>query len=314
VDWLQKMWGIDVRRLPCLLLLVAVHISNINIVQVQAQGELTVFAAASLTDAFEAIADAFEAANPGTSVLFNFGGSSTLATQLVQGAPTDVFASANNNQMQVVVDGGRIAGSPGTFAKNRLVLIVPADNPADIQSLQDLATSGIKLILAAPEVPVRVYTDTMLEQMAHDPAYGADYRAAVLANLVSEEPNVRQVSAKVALGEADAGVVYLSDVTPDIADAVIALPVPDEFNTIVTYPIALTNDTNQSELAQRFVDYVLSDAGQDILVEWGFVSVRVSPPQGAAVQPYQEQILRYSLFLLHLTLQHWQASCGSACP
>jgi molybdate transport system substrate-binding protein len=242
---------------------------------VQAQTELTVFAAASLTDAFEAIADAFEAANPGVEILFNFGSSSTLATQLAQGAPADVFASANDAQMAIAVDSGRIAGTPDTFAQNRLVLIVPASNPADIQSLHDLANPGINLILAAPEVPVRTYTDTMLERMAADSAYGEDYRAAVLANRVSEEPNVRQVTAKVALGEADAGVVYLSDVTPDIADDVIALPIPDEFNTIATYPIAITNDSTQPELAQQFVDFVLADAGQNILVEWGFVSIRV---------------------------------------
>jgi DMSO/TMAO reductase YedYZ molybdopterin-dependent catalytic subunit len=111
--------------------------------------------------------------------------------------------------------------------------------------------------------------------MANDPAYGEDYRSAVLGNVVSEEPNVRLVSAKVALGEADAGVVYLSDVTPDIADDVIALPIPDVFNTIATYPIAWISDSDQPELAQRFVDFVLSDAGQDILVEWNFISVRI---------------------------------------
>ena len=178
--------------------------------------------------------------------------------------------------MQVAADGGRIGGTPVTFAKNRLILIVPVNNPANIQSLDDLANPGINLILAAPEVPVRAYTDTMLEKMASDVAFGEGYRDAVLANLVSEEPNVRQVSAKVALGEADAGIVYASDVTPDIADDVIALPIPDEFNTIASYPIALTNDTAQPELAQQFVDFVLSSAGQDILVTWGFVSIQAT--------------------------------------
>ncbi|MCC6613669.1 MAG: molybdate ABC transporter substrate-binding protein [Anaerolineae bacterium] len=263
------------KRRLMLLLVVVLLLGSVSAVMAQDQGELTVFAAASLTDAYESIADAFEAANPGVSILYNFGGSSTLATQLVQGAPADVFASANNAQMAVAQEGGRIAGAPRTFAKNRLVLIVPASNPANILSLRDLANPGINLILAAPDVPVRSYTDTMLERMAADPAYGPDYRDAVLANLVSEEPNVRQVSAKVALGEADAGVVYLSDVTPDIAADVLALPIPDAFNTIATYPIAVTDDSALPELAQRYVDFILSDAGQDILVEWGFVSVRI---------------------------------------
>lgn len=251
------------------------------------EGELVVFAAASLTDAYEAIADAFERAYPAVSVLFNFGGSSTLATQLLQGAPADVFASANVRQMNVVVEGERIIGEPQVFARNRLVLIVPANNSAGIESLDDLSNPGINLILAAPEVPVRVYTDTMLSLMAEDPAYGEDYQVAVLENLVSEEPNVRQVSAKVALGEADAGIVYLSDVTPDIADDVIAFLIPDEFNTIATYPIAAVEDANQPELAQRFIDFVLSDAGQDILVEWGFVSIR-EPDPSATEEPTRE--------------------------
>ena len=245
---------------------------------VQAQQTLAVFAAASLTDAFNEIATTFEAENPGVDVVFNFGGSSALATQLVEGAPGDVFASANNSQMNVAREGDRIGSTPRTFVKNRLVLIVPADNPANINSLRDLANPGILLVLAAPAVPVRDYTDTMLERLAADPGYGEEYRSAVMANLVSEEDNVRQVSAKVALGEADAGIVYRSDVTPDIADQVIAIPIPDSLNTIATYPIAITNDPTDPELAQAFVDYVLSDAGQEILAGWNFVSIREPGP------------------------------------
>jgi molybdate transport system substrate-binding protein len=233
---------------------------------------LTVFAAASLTDAFTEIGEAFEAEHSGTEVVFNFGGSSALATQLVEGgAPADIFASANNSQMNVALDGERIGGTPVTFVKNRLVLIVPADNPADIQSLRYLANEGVKLVVAAEEVPIREYTDTMLERLAADPSYGEDYRTAVLNNIVSEEENVRQVSAKVALGEADAGIVYRSDVTPDIADQILMLPVPDELNTIASYPIAVTNDSANPELAQAFIDFVLSEAGQAILIEWNFL-------------------------------------------
>jgi molybdate transport system substrate-binding protein len=138
--------------------------------------------------------------------------------------------------------------------KNRLVLIVPVDNPANIQSLHDLANEGVKLIVAAPDVPVRDYTNTMLDRLAADPGYGEAYRNAFMANIVSEEQNVRQVSAKIALGEGDAGIVYLSDVTPDIADQVIALPIPDSLNTIATYPIAVTNDSVNAELAQKFIN------------------------------------------------------------
>ncbi|RPJ35503.1 MAG: molybdate ABC transporter substrate-binding protein, partial [Planctomycetaceae bacterium] len=165
----------------------------------RADETITVFAASSLTDAFEEIGAAFEAENPGVDVVFNFGSSSSLATQLAEGAPADVFASANPKQMQVAQDAGRITGSPRIFARNRLAVIVPADNPAGIESVTDLAKPGLLLVLAAPGIPVRDYTDTMLDQL------GEDMKSAVLANLVSEEDNVRQVVAKVALGEADAG-------------------------------------------------------------------------------------------------------------
>ncbi len=242
----------------------------------QAQGQtLLVFAAASLTNAFEEIGTAFEAQHSGIEVLFNFGGSSTLATQLSEGAPADVFASANSTQMHVAQEAGRIGSAPLIFARNRLVLIVPADNPASIQSLRDLALPGVALVVAAPGVPVRDYTDTMLAGLAADPGYGESYREAVLGNIVSEEDNVRQVAAKVALGEADAGIVYQSDVTPDIAADVLVLPIPDAVNTIATYPLATTSDSAVPDLAAEFISLVLSDAGQDILEGWGFISVRI---------------------------------------
>jgi molybdate transport system substrate-binding protein len=234
---------------------------------------LTVFAASSLTDAFNEIAADFKTANHNVNVVFNFGSSSTVATQLAEGAPADLFASANSKQMSVAIDAGRIAGKPVTFARNRLILIVPSDNPAKIQALRDLANPGIKLVLAAPNVPVRDYTNTMLDRLVADPGYGDDYKKAVLANVVSEEDNVRQVSAKVSLGEADAGFVYRSDVTPDISSKVIAIQIPDTLNTIAAYPIAATNDSANPELARAFIDEVLSEKGQAILVKWGFISV-----------------------------------------
>lgn len=234
---------------------------------------LTVFAAASLSDAFEEIALAFEAENPGVDVIFNFGGSSSLAAQLAEGAPADVFASANTAQMTAAQAAERIGSEPVEFVRNRLILIAPLENPANIQSLDDLANPGVLLVVAAPAVPVRTYTDAMLDLLAADPAYGDSYRAAVIANIVSEEDNVRQVAAKVALGEADAGIVYSSDVTPDIAEDVIAFEIPDEVNTLASYPIAITDDTPNPELAAAFVEYVLAEKGQAALVEWGFISI-----------------------------------------
>jgi len=241
----------------------------------QSNTTLTVFAASSLTNAFNDIKAAFEQANPGVTVAYSFGGSNTLATQLSQGAPADIFASANTAQMNVAITAKRIAGSTHTFAKNRLVLIVPANNPANITTLKDLAKPGIKLVLAAAGVPVRDYTNTMLDKLVQNPAYGADYKTAFLKNVVSEETDVRQVSAKVSLGEADAGFVYRSDVTPDIVSKVLIIQIPDTVNTIATYPIAATNNSANLDLAQKYIAYVLSDAGQQTLVKWNFISANI---------------------------------------
>ncbi len=227
--------------------------------------EITVFAAASLTDAFSELAEVYQAQNEGVQVIFNFAGSSQLATQLNEGIAADVFASANAAQMQAAVDGGRIAaGTENVFVSNRLTIVVPADNPAGINTLEDLAQPGVQLILAVAGVPVREYTDEVVGAMP------ADFQEQFYNNLVSEEDNVRQVAAKVALGEADAGVVYTSDVTPDIADKVQQIDIPDAQNVIATYPIAPLADAPQPELAQGFIDFVLSAEGQRILSRWGF--------------------------------------------
>jgi molybdate transport system substrate-binding protein len=236
---------------------------------------LTVFAASSLTDAFNEIKTTFEAANPGVTVAYSFGASNTLATQLSQGAPADIFASANAAQMNVAIQAKRIAGKPRTFAKNRLVLIVPADNPAKIATLKDIANPGVKLVIAVQGVPVRDYTNTMLDKLAQRADYGDDYKTAFLENVVSEEANVRQVSAKVSLGEADAGFVYRSDVTPDISGKVQIIQIPDTVNTIAAYPIAITDNTPNPELAQKYIDYLLSDEGQKTLVKWNFISAQL---------------------------------------
>lgn len=227
--------------------------------------EITVFAAASLTDAFSELAEVYQAQNEGVQVVFNFAGSSQLATQLNEGIAADVFASANAAQMQAAVDGGRIAaGTERVFVSNRLTIVVPADNPAGINALEDLAQPGVQLILAVEGVPVRQYTDEIVAAMP------ADFQEQFYNNLVSEEDNVRQVAAKVALGEADAGVVYTSDVTPDIADKVQQIDIPDAQNVIATYPIAPLADAPQPELAHGFIDFVLSAEGQRILSRWGF--------------------------------------------
>ena len=228
--------------------------------------ELTVFAASSLTEAFEEIATAFEAQH-GVRVLLSFGGSSTLATQIGQGAPADVFASADEDQMRVVVDEG-LTASALQFAGNRLVVITTEDS--NVTSLEGLADPGVQLVLAAPDVPVGNYAREALSKMNR--VYGADFSERVLANLVSEEPNARQVALKVELGEADAAIVYATDVA--VTERVRTLAIPDDLNVSATYLIAALLGGAQPERARAFVDFVLSDEGQAILTKRGFQAPR----------------------------------------
>jgi molybdate transport system substrate-binding protein len=233
------------------------------------QGTLTVFAASSLTDAFKEIGMAFEA-EKSTPVTFNFGASSQLRTQLQQGAPADIFASADQAQMNNARTDGSVVGADVTFARNRLVVITPKDNPARIQSAADLAQPGLKFVTAAPEVPIGVYTQDMFEKMSKIEVFGADFQERANANIVSREPNVRQVVAKVQLGEADAAVVYLTDVTPASAPDLMTIAIPDELNTLASYPIALTSTATQTDLGRAFIDMVAGPAGQSILQKWNF--------------------------------------------
>lgn len=235
--------------------------------------ELTVFAAASLTDAFKEIGKNFETANPGATVTFNFAGSQQLAQQIGQGAPVDVFASANNAQMNVVIKSGEVvSGTQRTFVRNRLVVIYPKDNPAQIASLKDLGKPGLKLVLAAKAVPVGQYALDFLAKASKLPDYTAAYSSTVLANVVSNEQDVKAVLSKVALGEADAGIVYVTDISQDATEKVGKLDIPDNLNTIATYPIAAIKDSKNAELAKKFVDYVLAREGQAILTKYGFIS------------------------------------------
>jgi molybdate transport system substrate-binding protein len=237
--------------------------------------ELNVFAAASLTESFNEIGKLFEANHPGVTVVFNFAGSQQLAQQINEGAPADVFASANKKQMDAVIEaGGIISGTQQTFAKNRLVVIFPQDNPAGLKELKDLANSGLKLVFAAREVPVGGYSLDFLDKASADPAFGTAFKEDVLASVVSYEDNVKAVLAKVALGEADGGIVYTSDVTGEDADKVGRLDIPDALNVIASYPIAPVKDSKNPKMAQAFIDLVLSQEGQDLLAKYNFIPVK----------------------------------------
>jgi molybdate transport system substrate-binding protein len=234
---------------------------------------LTVFAAASLTQAFGEIGKAFEAVNPGVTVTFNFAGSQTLRTQLEQGANADVFASASHTEMDTAVkDNLVLQTAPQDFLTNQLVVILPPNNPANVLSLQDLSRSGLKVILAAATVPAGNYARQILTNISKDPSFGTDYGTKVLANVVSNENDVKQVVAKVQLGEADAGIVYVSDsiAAPDLK----TIDIPTNFNVIAKYPIAPLIKSANPDLAAQFVAYVLSADGQATLKKWGFIPIK----------------------------------------
>jgi molybdate transport system substrate-binding protein len=235
--------------------------------------ELTVFAAASLTDAFGQIGAAFEESHPGVTVAFNFAGSQALRTQIEEGAAADVFASANKTELEALIASGHIEPDGGRlFAGNRLVVIMPEDNPAGIATLEDLARPGVKLVLAAEEVPVGKYARQALMNL--NALLGSPYAESVLANVVSHEDNVRQVVAKVSLGEADAGIVYSTDAMAD--PSLVTISIDDPYNVTASYPLAVLAGAPQPDLAAQFAAFVLSQEGQAILASYGFLP----PPPG----------------------------------
>jgi molybdate transport system substrate-binding protein len=248
--------------------------------QAQQPGELTVFAAASLKDAFSEVAGVLARRNPPIAVRYNFAGSQQLVLQLQQGARADVFASADQRLMQTARDGGLVAGTPAIVARNRLLVITPAANPGRVDRLQDLSRRGLKLVLAAEAVPAGKYAREALGRLTAAPGFGSDYSGRVLRNVVSHEENVKAVVTKVQLGEADAGIVYVSDVTAAVRHAVHVIEIPDQYNVIATYPIAVLQGTGQPDAARAFVEFVLSAEGQAILARQGFL-----PAEAQAIAP-----------------------------
>ncbi len=238
---------------------------------------VTVFAAASLTEAFNVIGRRFEADHPGVTVVFHYAGSQQLAAQINQGAPADVFASANAAQMQAAAAAGRLA-APQVFALNRLVVIFPADNPGRLLELKDLAKPGLRIVLAAESVPAGQYALDFLDKAGQAEAWGPAFAAAVRRNVVSYENNVNQVFAKVALGEADAGLVYTTDVQGANAQKVGRLEIPDALNVIAQYPIAALIDSAHADEARGFVGFVLSPEGQSLLSQSGFLPAASARP------------------------------------
>jgi len=233
--------------------------------------ELRVFAASSLTSAFRDIAQQYEKTHSDFVVRLNLAGSQQLAAQIEQGAPADLFASADLRWMSYLAERSLVDSTSPTFARNRLVVIVPRTNPARISRLQDLARSGVKLVMGAATVPVGRYGREMLSCVSRQPGFAADFATKALRNIVSEEENVKSVVSKVQLGEADAGVVYRSDVTGAVARYVRTFEIPDSANVLAEYPIAVLRAAAERDAARDFIELVLSAEGQAILEQRGLM-------------------------------------------
>jgi molybdate transport system substrate-binding protein len=231
----------------------------------QTTKEVTVFAAASLRESFAEIGKQFEAQHPGTKVLFNLAGSQELRTQIENGAPADVFASADQKHMQALV-AQKLAQGPKVFARNEPILVVPKGNPAKISGLEDLPRAQ-RIVVGVPEVPIGAYTLRILD--AASKRYGDDFRKKVEAHVVSREMNVRQALTKVTLGEADAAIVYRTD-TAAAKDKIEVIPIPSDLNVVAEYPIAVLARAKDPGLARQFVEMVLSRPGREVLARFGF--------------------------------------------
>jgi molybdate transport system substrate-binding protein len=238
---------------------------------------LKVFAAASLKGAFTKMGTQFTALHSNVAFSFNFAGSDALAAQINQGAPADVFASANNKQMSVAVTGGQIdSTSIQVFAHNRLVVVIPTSNPGNIHTLQDLAKPGVKVVLAASTVPAGQYAVQFLTQASADPSFGSSYKANVLKNVKSYQTDVTSVLTQVALGQADAGIVYTTDAATQ-PTTLTTIAIPDTLNVIATYPIAPVKSSKAASTAQQFIAYVVSSDGQSVMASFGFLSATAGP-------------------------------------
>ena len=238
-------------------------------VSVSANRELTVFGAASLKGVLDKAKAAYETAYPGTTVAISTDSSSALEMQIEQGAPADVFLSADTMNPKKLVDGGFADGAAVTFAGNELTVIVPTANPAGIKTPADLAKPGVKVIAAGPEVPITKYATQLVGNLAKESGYPADFAAKYAASIASKEDNVKAVVAKVELGEGDAGIVYVTDAKA--SSKVTPIDVPDTANVPATYAGVVVKASKNAAAAKTFLDWFAGPGGQAILSEFGFL-------------------------------------------
>jgi molybdate transport system substrate-binding protein len=234
-----------------------------------APAELTIFAAASLRHAIDEAAKAYEAANPGTTVIVSVDSSAALATQIEQGAPADVFLSADVAAPQRLIDGGFASGEPIVFAGNRLTIIVPSDNPAGIESAADLANDGVRIVAAGDDVPISGYATQVVANLAALDGYPAGFEDAYAANVVTKEDNARAVVAKIELGEGDAAIVYVTDAGS--SSRIQEIELPEEANVTATYAGVVVEASPHGSAATAFLEWLAGPEGWEILAGHGFV-------------------------------------------
>jgi molybdate transport system substrate-binding protein len=231
--------------------------------------ELTIFGAASLTDALTEIESVYESERPGADLVIATDSSAALRTQIEEGAPADVFLSADTGNPDELAEAG-LSGEPIRYAGNSLALVVPVGNPAGIQTPADLATPGVLIIAAGPEVPITAYATEVVANLAALPGYPAGFAEAYAANVASEEENVRAVLNRIELNEGDAAFVYQTDALA--SDAVEVVDIPEEANTAATYAGCVVAASDQLGEAEAFLDWLTGPRGQALLADFGFVA------------------------------------------
>jgi molybdate transport system substrate-binding protein len=235
-----------------------------------AAADLEIYGAASLNAALANVKDAYEAANPGTTLTISTDSSSALETKIEQGAPADIFLSADTTNPKKLVDGGFAGGDVRPFAGNHLVIITPTDDPAGITSPRDLAKPGVKIIAAGDTVPITKYATQLVANLAREAGYPADFATAYANNIASKEENVAGIVNKVGLGEGDAGIVYVTDARA--SDKVASVQVPDSANVPATYAGVVVKASSDQDAARAFLDWLAGPDGQAILASFGFTA------------------------------------------
>ncbi len=235
--------------------------------------ELTVYCGAGLTGALSEIGEIYESRS-NVSVKFNFDGVPALRAQIEQGAYADILVSANLKHMNALMSEGFIDNSTvKVFARNKVAIIVPNGNPANITGLKDLAVPGVKILMGTKDLPAGDYALMVLDRLAADPEYGPGYKDAVLANVVSRETTVNRIASKVAMGEADAGFAFNSDVSPQMVGEVTRILIPDRYNVEGDFPVGVLSQSKYPQEARAFIEVLMSEKCQAVLDRYGFIPV-----------------------------------------